>query len=464
MTKDLTRGNPTRIIVQFAVPIFLGLLLQQMYNLVDTMIVGKFVGLDALGGVGSTGALNFLVLGSCTGLCMGFGIPAANAFGAGDSRQLRRYVAGSIYLSCVAAALVMAVVLVFCREILTAMHTTPETYEYAYDYIYRIFWGIPFVMLYNMTAAMIRAVGDSKSPVIFLAIAAALNVALDLTFILIFDMGVAGAAWATVLSQGISGGLCVVYIAKKLPIFRFQRGEMAVRLRELKVLLANGVPMAVQYSITAVGSIMLQSAINSLGTTYVNALATGNKINAMLCCPTDALGTAMATYCSQNLGARRIARIRQGLRVATVFSVLYSLAYMVVAWSCTGVIAMLFLQQPDEALIALIRQYLMCMGLFGWSLGLVNGFRFSIQGMGYSRLAIISGIMEMIARTLTALLLVPQLGYLGACLGSPLAWVMADFFLLPTAYWCVGALRRRIPQDVPEELPQGELRPAVQRL
>lgn len=229
MTRDLTRGNPSRVIVQFAIPILLGLVLQQVYNLVDTMIVGKFVGLDALGGVGSTGALNFMVLGSCIGLCMGFGIPAANAFGAGEYAQLRRYVANSIYLCAISAAVVMAVVLVFCRGILTAMHTTPETFSYAYDYIYRIFWGIPFVMLYNMTASMIRAVGDSKSPVLFLAVAAGINVVLDLVFILVFHMGVAGAAWATDLSQGISGGLCLLYIKKKLPIFHFQPGELQLR-------------------------------------------------------------------------------------------------------------------------------------------------------------------------------------------------------------------------------------------
>lgn len=452
MTRDLTRGNPSHVIVQFAIPILLGLVLQQVYNLVDTMIVGKFVGLDALGGVGSTGALNFMVLGSCIGLCMGFGIPAANAFGAGEYAQLRRYVANSIYLCAISAAVVMAAVLVFCRGILTAMHTTPETFSYAYDYIYRIFWGIPFVMLYNMTASMIRAVGDSKSPVLFLAVAAGINVVLDLVFILVFHMGVAGAAWATDLSQGISGGMCLLYIKKKLPIFHFQPGELQLRKREALHLLANGFPMALQYFITAIGSITLQAAINTLGTTYVNALAAGSKINQMLCCPTDALGTAMATYCGQNLGAHRLKRIRKGLRVSVVISVIYSVFYVLVAWFGTGSISMLFLQQPDETLIGLIRQYLLWLGIFGWSLGLVNGFRFSIQGMGYSQLAILSGVMEMVARVAVALLLVPLLGYPGACLGSPIAWLMADCFLVPTAYWCLRTLRRKIPEDAPEQI------------
>ena len=444
MTKDLTRGNPVSVILQFIIPILLGLLLQQVYNLVDTMIVGKFVGLDALGGVGSTGSLNFMVLGSCIGLCMGFGIPAANAFGAGDESQLRRYVANSIYLCAAASVVVMAVVLVFCREILTAMHTTPETYAYAYDYIYRIFWGIPLVMLYNMTASMIRAVGDSKSPLLFLAIAAALNVVLDLVFILVFHMGVAGAAWATNLSQGISGVLCLFYIRRKLPIFRFRPGELAFRGQEVARLLANGFPMALQYFITAIGSITLQSAVNSLGTTYVNALAAGGKIAQMLQCPFEALGPAMATYTGQNVGARRLSRIRSGFRVTVLLSVIFAAVYVAVAWFFTPAISMLFLQAPDEALIALIRQFLLVVGLSSWSLGLVNGYRFSIQGMGYAQLAILSGVTEMVARVAVALVLVPWLGYLGACLGSPTAWVLADCFLIPTAYWCLGKLRRRM--------------------
>lgn len=447
MTKDLTRGNPVSVILQFTIPILLGLLLQQVYNLVDTMIVGKFVGLDALGGVGATSSLNFLVLGSCIGLCMGFGIPMANAFGAREHSQLRRYVANSIYLCAIAAVAVMAIVIVFCRQILTAMHTTPETFGYAYDYIYWIFWGIPFVMLYNMTSSMIRAVGDSKSPLLFLAIAAAINVVLDLVFILWFHMGVAGAAWATNLSQGISGLLCLAYIRKKLPIFRFQAGELALRGPEVGLLLSNGFPMALQYFITAIGSITLQSAVNGLGTTYVNALAAGNKIAQMLQCPFEALGPAMATYTGQNVGAHRLGRIYSGLRVGVLLSVFFAGVYVAVAWLWTPQISMLFLQTPDQELIGLIRRFLLVVGAFSWGVGLVNCYRFAIQGMGYAHLAILSGVTEMVARVAVALALVPWLGYLGACLGSPVAWVMADCFLIPTALWCLRRLRRRIPQD-----------------
>lgn len=459
MTRDLTHGNPARVILNFAIPILLGMLLQQVYNLVDTMIVGRFVGVDALGGVGSTGSLNFMILGSCIGLCMGFGIPAANAFGARDLPQLRRFVANSIYLCAILSAVIMTVVLVFCRQILTAMHTTAETFSYAYDYIYWIFWGIPFVMLYNMTASVIRAVGDSKSPLLFLAIAAGLNVVLDLLFILGFRMGVAGAAWATNLSQGISGLLCLGYMRKRLPVLRFQPSELRFNRVDALQLLANGVPMGLQYFITAIGSVTLQSAVNALGTTCVNAVAVGNKLNQMLACPFDALGTAMATYCGQNVGAHRLGRIRSGLRVAVGLSAVFAGVYLAIAWFLTPSISLLFLDRSETAIIELVRHFLVTVAAFSWAVGLINGFRFSIQGMGYSNLAIFSGVLEMLARVCVATFLVPALGFQGVCLGHPAAWLVADCFLLPTAYACLRRLRRRIPEDAPE---QEEPQPVMQ--
>lgn len=451
MTKDLAHGDPVRVILNFAIPIFLGMLLQQVYNLVDTMIVGRFVGVDALGGVGSTGSLNFMILGSCIGLCMGFGIPVANAFGARDLPQLRRFVANSIYLCAISSAVVMTVVLAFCRQILTRMHTTAETFPYAYDYIHLIFWGIPFVMLYNMTASIIRAVGDSKSPLLFLAIAAALNVGLDLLFVLVFHMGVAGAAWATNLSQGISGLLCLLYMGKKLPLLRFQPGELRFRGREAARLLANGIPMGLQYFITAIGSVMLQSAVNTLGTAYVNAVAAANKLHQMLSCPFEAMGPSMATYAGQNVGAHRLRRIRSGLRVSVGVSTVCCVLYLATAWFLTPALSVLFLDRTQTETIALVRQFLVIVAASSWALGLINGYRFTIQGMGYSNLAILSGVLEMLARTAVALFLVPTLGYTGVCLGHPAAWLVANCFLIPTAYICLRRLRRRIPVDAEDE-------------
>ena len=451
MTKDLTRGNPVSVILQFTVPILLGLLLQQVYNLVDTMIVGKFVGLDALGRRGVHGLAELYGAGllyrtlhglrhshgqllrsrgtqTAPAVCGQQHLSLCHRLGAGDG-------GGHSLLP---------------RDSHGDAHHAGE-FSYAFDYIYWIFWGIPFVMLYNMTSSMIRAVGDSKSPLLFLAVAAAINVGLDLLFILVFHLGVAGAAWATNLSQGISGLLCLFYIRKKLPIFRFEPGELAWRRAEVLHLLANGFPMSLQYFITSIGSITLQSAVNGLGTIYVNALAAGGKIAQMLQCPFEALGPAMATYTGQNVGAHRLRRIPGGLKVVVLLSVLFAVLYVTITWFFTPAIALLFLQTPDEALIALMRQFLLIVGVFSWTLGLVNGFRFSIQGMGYAQLAILSGVTEMAARVWgVALVLVPWLGYVGACLGSPVAWLLADCFLVPTALWCLRRLRQRIPEDAPE--------------
>ena len=446
MTRDLTKGSPMRNILGFAVPIFLGLLLQQVYNLADTVIVGRFVGADALGGVGSTNSLNFLVLGSCIGLCMGFGIPAANAFGAGDYARLRRYVANSVYVCAALGAAIMAVVLIFCRPILSSMHTTAETYDYAYGYIYWIFWGIPFVMLYNMTSAVIRAVGDSKSPVLFLAIAAGINVALDLAFILILRMGVEGAAIATDLSQGISGALCLIYLRRKLPILRMQPGDRAFSWRIAGHLVENGLPMALQYAITAIGSILLQSAVNALGTVYVNAAALSGKLYQMLACPYDALGTTMATYAGQNTGAGQPARIRRGLGAAMLISAVCSAGFFLAARYFTPQMCALFLSDPQPGVVALAQQQLLAFALASFLLAGVNVYRFALQGIGYSYLAIISGVIEMLARALAALAVVPALGFTGVCLASPAAWVFADCFLVPACYLCLGRLKKRLQE------------------
>jgi len=444
MTKDLTVGRPAVVILQFILPTFLGLLLQQVYGLVDTIIVGQFLGVDALGGVGSTGALNSMVLGLCNGLCIGFALPVANAFGAKDYPLLRQFVAVSCYLCVFFVGLTMAVVLTFCGQFLQAMHTTAENYPYAYSYLHAIFCGLPFMVLYNMTASIIRALGDSKTPLLFLGIASVLNMTLDLLFVVVMDMGVAGAAWATNLAQGFSGLLCLWFMKRKLPILHFQSGDLQFRWNLAGRLLENGLPTALQFMITSIGSVTLQRAINGLGATCVNAMAIGGKISAPLYAPIDALSAAMATFCGQNTGARQPQRIRQGFRFIYIFAIGYFLLFLSFAVFLSPVVALLFVDRAEIEIIALARQLLIVVGLSSWAAAFVNGFRSSIQGMGYSNLAVFAGILEMIARTLVAQLLVPSLGFLGACLGSTVAWIFADSFLIPTAYGCLRKLNRRV--------------------
>ena len=325
MTRDLTSGSPMRLILQFAVPTLLGLLFQQLYNLVDTMIVGKLLGAQALAAVGSTGSINFFVIGFCTGVCSGFAIPVAQRVGAGDISKMRRYVANAAYLCCSLCLLYLQWPPgLGCRSILTLMHTPEDIFDGANAYIFVIFMGIPATFLYNLLAGILRSLGDSRTPVYFLALSSFLNIFLDFALILWFDAGVAGAAIATVISQGISGLACLAYMVKKYPVLRMNREERQLDCRSCKVLCAMGIPMGLQYSITAIGSIILQAAVNALGSTYVAAVAAGAKLFQLLACPFDAMGATMATYCGQNVGACRLDRLGQGIRACSLLGLVYS--------------------------------------------------------------------------------------------------------------------------------------------
>ena len=254
MTHDLTSGKPLKMVLQFTIPVLLGLLLQQVYSVVDTAIVGHALGVMALGGVGATSSVNYLVIGFCTGLCTGMAIPVAQAFGANDVRQLRRYIGNCVWLCVIVSAALLALTLPACRLLLTAMGTPEEEMSYAFDYIFVIFIGIPAIILYNMGACVLRALGDSRSPVWFLAIASLINIVLDLLTVCVLDWGVRGAAVATVVSQAVSGVLCVWYMRRCFPVLRMEKDDWQLRRREASRLLGMGVPVGLQCSITAIGS------------------------------------------------------------------------------------------------------------------------------------------------------------------------------------------------------------------
>lgn len=452
MTKDLTTGSPMRLILGFALPTLLGMLFQQLYNMMDTMIVGKLLGATALAAVGSTGSINFFVIGFCMGVCNGFAIPVAQRMGAGDFSQMRRYVANAAWLAIAFAAVLTVATGLLCGTILTAMNTPADIYEGAYWYIFIIFMGIPATFLYNLLAAIIRSLGDSKTPVYFLAISSVLNIGLDLAFILVFQLGVAGASLATVLSQGVSGLACLVYMKKKFPILHMSKEERQLDGRSCRALCFMGVPMGLQYSITAIGSIFLQSAVNSLGSLYVAGVAAGGKLFQLLGCPYDALGATMATYCGQNVGAVKLDRLGQGVRACSLLGFVYAVVAFGAMLLFAPQGAMLFLDPTEPeltTLVALTAQYIRTLTGAFFLLALVNIVRFSIQGMGFSGLAILAGVMEMIARMAVGLIFVPMFGYTAACFASPAAWLCADAFLIPA---CMGSIHRlrKIYEKEPE--------------
>ena len=442
--KDLTVGSPMKLILGFAFPMFLGLLFQQFYSLVDTMIVGKYLGVDPFAGVGSTGSLNFIVIGFCMGLCSGFSVPISQSFGAKDFPLLRKMVTNSVWLCTFFSVVITTLMLLFCRPVLTWMNTPENIFEYAYIYIFIIFAGIPCTILYNMTAAILRALGDSKSPIIFLAISSAINIGLDLLLIIVFRMGVDGAALATVVSQGVSGVISIIYIKKKFDILAMEKGDWKRERHLAGKLTGVGIPMGLQYSITGIGSVILQTAVNGLGSIYVASMTAGSKINIFLACPFDALGQTMAPYAGQNIGARKLDRVGKGLRAACIIGFIVSGLMVIVVKLFGDQLTMLFLDEKDPVIMQNSTQFLIIVSAFYCLLTLVNTVRFTIQGMGFSSLAIIAGVMEMIARGIAGMLLVPAFGYLGACYSSPLAWLLADAFLIPAFFLCKRKVARQL--------------------
>ncbi len=306
MTKDLTKGSPMGLILSFGVPVLLGNLFQQFYNVVDTAIVGKTLGGDALAAVGATGSVNFLVVGFCIGVCGGFTIPVAQQFGAGNEGELRRYMAGGAWLCLLFGALLTALTAAFCGRILTGMRTPPEIYQRAFLYILTIFLGLPAYFLYNFTAGVLRALGDSRTPVIWLSGAALLNIVLDTVFILTFHLDVFGAALATVLSQLVAGLGCLGRVLRGYPMLRTERADWRWDRRRMGELCLMGLPMGLQFSITAIGSVMIQTAVNGLGTAYVTAVTAASKVSMFFSCPFDAMGSTMATYGGQKRRGRPV--------------------------------------------------------------------------------------------------------------------------------------------------------------
>lgn len=442
-TKSLTVGSPTKLILSFAVPMLLGLLFQQFYNMADAIIVGKWLGVEALAAVGSVGSINFMVVGFCIGVCSGFAIPVAQCFGAEDFSRLRKFVANSVWLSVLFAGVMTVTVCIFCRPILEIMKTPTNIIDDAYKYIFAIFLGIPVTYLYNLLSGIIRALGDSKSPVYFLLISSVINIVLDIVSIGVFGMGVLGPAVSTVISQAISGILCLVYIIKKFEVLHVKKHEWKIDKSCIMPLLSAGLPMGLQYSITAIGSVILQTSVNTLGSDYVAAVTAGGKVSMFFCCPFDALGGTMATFAGQNIGAKKPTRIKRGIRSAIAIGAVYSVLAAVVLCLFGDTIALLFMDSDNVAILASVQKFLTVNSLSYILLALVNIVRFCIQGMGYSSLSIVSGVSEMIARGVMGFVLVPMFGYAAVCFANPLAWLMADMFLIPAFIYCFKRKKRR---------------------
>lgn len=443
MSRDLTTGNPLKQLTLFVLPVLFGNLFQQLYNLADTAIVGRFLGPADLAAVGSTGSLSFFVLGFALGLCMGFCIPVARAYGAKDIQQLRLYLSNIIVLTIGLSVVLSVVTAALTGRILRLMQTPDNMFESARAYIGILFGGMFVVMAYNILANLSRSIGDSRTPLIFLILATILNIALDLLFIITFGWGTAGAAIATVLAQAVSAAACLLYMAKRFPELRLPKGSFRIDLRVMGELLYMGVPMAMQFSITAIGSIILQTCVNPYGSDIVASVTAAVKVQMILTTPLEAIGLSMATYVSQNLGAKRLDRIRAGVTQAHLLCIgICALAWLG-AVKLGPVLSLLFIDASETAILAHIQQYLSVAGIAFYLLASLLILRNAIQGVGFAVPAMTAGLFELVARSAVGLIFVRPIGFDAICFSNPAAWVAACIFLIPAYFIVIEKLKRK---------------------
>ena len=445
MMTDMTKGSPAKLILAFTIPILIGNLFQQFYSMVDTAIVGQFVGVGALAAVGATGGVIFLVQGFVNGLTHGFSVIVSQRYGANDELGIKKATATSIYLSAIATVVLTVICVLLAKPVLQLMNTPVDILEDATSYVTIFFGGLVSIIVYNLLASLLRAFGDSKTPLYFLILASITNIILDLVLIINFKMGVAGAAIATVVSQGLSGLLCYFYMIKKFDILTLKKEHFKYDPMLVKELMYVSLPMALQYAITAIGVMILQVAVNSFGSTTVAAFTAATKVEQLVVQPGIAIGMTMATYAAQNLGARRIDRVRQGVRQSTWITILTNALSSVIVIFLGSYIVQLFIPAENVEALPISMEYLKITATFYPVLGLLFLYRFALQGLGNTVVPMFAGVMELIMRTIVAFTLPGLLGYQGVCLASPLAWIGATVWLIWSYFRIIPKLQSEHP-------------------
>ena len=431
MTNDMTTGNPVKLILLFSIPLLIGNIFQQFYSMVDTIIVGRFVGVEALAAVGTTSSMVFLVNGFVMGLTSGFAVLISQKYGAKDEAGVKKAVASSITLSIIATIIVTFISVISAKPLLALMNTPSNIMKDASTYIIILYAGNVAIIFYNMMAAILRALGDSKTPLYFLIVSSVLNIILDLVLIINFKMGVAGAAYATVISQGVSALLCVIYTYKKYKILRLKKEDFKVKKKYYRKHLKVGIPMALQFSIAAIGIMTVQSAINIFGSTVIASYAAASKVLQLVMQPATTLGVTMATYCGQNIGAKRYDRIKLGVKKCVQISIITSLISAMVLIFLGKYFVMIFVSNPDAEILSYAQQVLNISAIFFIPLGLIFVYRNALQGIGDSFIPMMAGVYELVARAVVAFTLPKVLEFMGICLADPVAWFAA---VIPLAY------------------------------
>lgn len=446
MAKNMTEGNPLKIILLFSVPVLLGNIFQQFYNMVDTIIVGQYLGEEALAAVGSTGCLMFLVLGFANGIAQGFGVMISHSYGAKDYKLLKHYVALSLLLTVAISAILTTITVSGSRLLLLWMNTPENIFELANNYIQVIFAGIILTMGYNVAAGILRGIGDSKTPLYFLILSSFLNIFLDVFLIVVIPLGTAGAAYATIISQGISALLCYIYMFRKFDVLKLHRDDIYVDLVGVINILSVGIPMALNYSITAIGTMIFQSAVNVFGSGVVAAYTAASKVSNIATQTLPTLGTAMATYCAQNLGAGKVHRIFDGMKQAFFLCIVTAALAAAICTLGGRFIVSWFINNPSEEVFSYAMQYLYTISWFMLPLAWIFAYRNALQGLNQGFVPMISGIVELVSRYAVILLFAKPFGYAGVCFADPAAWVTTGVLLMVTYFLWKRKIEKRLGQ------------------
>lgn len=442
MIKNMTEGNPIRLIFGFALPIMLSSIVQQFYQITDTMIVGQFVGVSALAAVGSCGGIITMVLGWAGGLTSGFSILISKSFGSRDYKRMSEYFMNAVFLCAMIAAGMTAVLQLILPWLVDVVNTPDELRADVTMYIRITFWGLAGSFLYNLLSSVQRAMGDSRTPLIFLGISVVANLGMDILFVGPLGMGVWGAALATILSQLFSGLLCLAFVLRKHKILLTANFRESIQKRTMGEMLKLGVPMALQFSITSLGNVLIQSALNALGTVYITAFTASSKIQGIFMSMFSSIGAAASTYVGQNTGAGKIRRVRQGVRDCQIAALIFSAVAMIFL-SLTGqYLVKIFSSDITGPIQEACNQYFRLVPFFYPSLSAIFLYRNALQGMGYGFVPMLGGVGELAARTISSMVLAPRLGFLGICLGEPLAWIFALVPLVPYYFYAVNKWKR----------------------
>lgn len=446
-TNDMTSGSPVRLILQFMIPVCLGNIFQQFYNVADSIVAGQFIGVNALAAIGSTGSLMFFVTGWLNGLSSGFAILVSQRFGARRYDQMRHYVAMSIYLAAAFAIVMTAGLLILNEPILRMMNFSDEIMPDVTAYMGIIYAGLIVTAAYNSLAAFLRALGDSKSPLYFLIISAVINVALDIAFIVWFGMGVEGCAYATVIAQGISALLCFVYILKKFPILHLKKEDFRISFRSFGHLLSLGIPMGLQFSITAIGTIIVQGAVNVYGEIYMAGFAAAGKLQNIIATVFTAFGATIATFVGQNRGAGKMDRVKTGVKYTQIMILIWSVVTMALVFFFGKYMMLLFVSASETEVIDAASVYFRTVFWCYPFLGSIFLYRNTLQGMGYGLVPMLGGVFELAARSAIVMTVAGRTSFAGVCLSDPAAWIAA---LIPLVPYYIYTMRKWEKKNITE--------------